>query len=80
MDFPAWAASPTPRFPVTAFSGELQHLFRSRYLNLQTGAGYFSFDRKDDTTIEFPGSEPFRSVTDQDLQHFNVYGTRTSTS
>ena len=59
--------------PQMAFSAELQHLFRSRYLSLRTGAGYVGVDREDDTTIGFPGSEPFRSVTDQDLQHFNVY-------
>ena len=61
------------KIPETAFSVELQHLFRSRYLNLQTGAGYFGVDSKEDTTIGFPGSEPFRSVTDLDLQHFNGY-------
>ena len=61
------------KIPETAFSVELQHLFSSRYLNLQTGAGFFGVDSKDDTTIRFPGSEPFREVTDLDLQHFNVY-------
>jgi tetratricopeptide (TPR) repeat protein len=61
------------KVPQTAFSVELQHLFRLRYLNLRTGAGYVGVDRKDDTTIGFPGSEPFRSVTDQDLQHVNAY-------
>ena len=68
-------ASSTPRFPKRAFSVELQHLFRSRYLNLQTGAGYVGVDRKDDTTIGFPEPDPIeiQSVTDQDLQHFNVY-------
>ncbi|MGH2362367.1 MAG: TonB-dependent receptor domain-containing protein, partial [bacterium] len=63
------------KFPQTAFSGEPQHLFRSRYLNLRTGAGYVGVDRKDDTTFRSPGPDPFeiRSVTDQDLQAFNVY-------
>jgi tetratricopeptide (TPR) repeat protein len=63
------------KFPQTAFSGELQHLFRSRYLNLRTGAGYVGVDRKDDTTTRIPGPDPIeiRSVTDDDLQHFNAY-------
>ena len=63
------------KFPQTAFSGELQHLFRSRYLNLRTGAGYVGVDRKDDTTVGIPGPDPIeiRSVTDEDLQHFNAY-------
>jgi tetratricopeptide (TPR) repeat protein len=63
------------KFPQTAFSGELQHLFRSRYLNLRTGAGYVDVDRKDDTTFRFPGPDPIeiRSVTDEDLQAFNAY-------
>ena len=63
------------KVPQTAFSGELQYLFRSRYLNLRTGAGYVGVDRKDDTTIRIPGPDPIeiRSVTDEDLQHFNAY-------
>ena len=61
------------KIPETAFSVELQHLFRSRYLNLQTGGGFFGVDRKEDVTFGFPGSESFQSVTDTDLQHFNAY-------
>ena len=72
-DFPEPGGSIDIKAPETAFSVELQHLFRSRYLNLQTGGGSFGVDSKEDLTIGFPGSEPFRSVTDLDLQHFNVY-------
>jgi tetratricopeptide (TPR) repeat protein len=72
-DFPEPGGFIDANVPETAFGVELQHLFRSRYLNLQSGAGYFGVDRKEDLTFGFPGSEPFRSVTDQDLQHFNVY-------
>ena len=61
------------KVPETAFSVELQHLFSSRYLNLQTGGGFFGVDSKEDATFGSPGFEPFRSVTDLDLQHFNVY-------
>ena len=59
--------------PETAFSVELQHLFSSRYLNLQTGGGFFGVDGKENATIGIPGSEPFREVTELDLQHFNGY-------
>ena len=63
----------TSRFPKLLSASSSSIFSRSRYLNLQTGAGYFGVDSKEDTTIGFPGSEPFRSVTDLDLQHFNVY-------
>ena len=57
-DFPEPGGFIDFKIPETAFSVELQHLFRSRYLNLQTGGGYFGVDSKDDTTIGFPGPEP----------------------
>ena len=74
-DFPEPGGFQDVKVPETAFSVELQHLFRSRYLNLQTGAGYFGVDRKEDVTFGFPGPDPIevQSVTDTDLQHFNVY-------
>ncbi|MGH9895140.1 MAG: TonB-dependent receptor domain-containing protein, partial [bacterium] len=72
-DFPVAGGFIDSKIPETAFSVELQHLFRSRYLNLQTGGGSFGVDGKEDLTITSPGSEPFRLVTDLDLQHFNVY-------
>ncbi|MGH9892362.1 MAG: TonB-dependent receptor domain-containing protein, partial [bacterium] len=63
------------KVPETAFTTELQHLFRSRYLNVQTGAGYFGVDRREHLTLGFPGPDPIeiRSVTGLDLQHFNAY-------
>jgi len=74
-DFPERGSFADFKVPENAFSVELQHLFRSRYLNLQTGAGYFGFDRKDDVTFRLPGPDPIeiQSVTDRDLQHFNAY-------
>ena len=35
----------------SAFGAELQHLFRSRYFNLTSGAGYFDIDGRIDTTF-----------------------------
>ncbi|MGH8604468.1 MAG: TonB-dependent receptor domain-containing protein, partial [Gammaproteobacteria bacterium] len=74
-DFPERGSFTDIKVPKNAFSVELQHLFRSRYLNLQTGAGYFGVDRKEDVTFGFPGPDPIevQSVTDQDLQHINAY-------
>jgi tetratricopeptide (TPR) repeat protein len=74
-DFPERGSSIDFKVPENAFSVELQHLFRSRYLNLQTGGGYFDVDSKGDVTSRFPGPDPIESesVIDQDLQHFNAY-------
>ncbi|MBA3570905.1 MAG: TonB-dependent receptor, partial [Pyrinomonadaceae bacterium] len=74
-DFPEPGGFQDAKFLEAAFSVELQHLFHSRYLNLQTGAGYFGSDRKDDVTFGFPGPDPIeaQSVTDKDLQHINAY-------
>ena len=74
-DFPEPGSFTDFKFPERAFNVELQHLFRSRYLNLQTGAGYFGVDRKQDVTFGFPGPDPIeiQSVTDRDLQHLNAY-------
>lgn len=74
-DFPDPGGFTDIKLPKNAFSVELQHLFRSRYLNLQTGAGYFGVDRKRDVTVRLPGPDPIeiQSVTDRDLQHFNTY-------
>jgi tetratricopeptide (TPR) repeat protein len=66
--------------PESAYSGELQHLFRSRYVNLTSGIGYFDINGRMDTTIGFDipppeGPGPFESFEplSTDLQHINVY-------
>jgi tetratricopeptide (TPR) repeat protein len=61
-----------------AFGVELQHLFRSRYVNLRTGAGYVDIDGALETTVGFgPPRVPFNinveSVTKTQIGHFNVY-------
>ncbi|MGH8531763.1 MAG: FecR domain-containing protein [Gammaproteobacteria bacterium] len=70
-DFPEPGSLTEVKVPERAFSVELQHLFRSRYLSLQTGAGYFGVDRKDVVTFGFPGPDPM--VIHGDLQHVNAY-------
>jgi outer membrane receptor protein involved in Fe transport len=57
-----------------ALSGELQYLFRSEYINIVSGAGYFDIDRKEEQTLSviFP---PFtiEETFDKDVNHANVY-------
>jgi tetratricopeptide (TPR) repeat protein len=72
-DFPDPGSFSVFHVPETAFGAELQHLFRSRYVNLRTGAGYFDVQREQRVTFGFPGIDPIRFVTDADLQHANVY-------
>jgi tetratricopeptide (TPR) repeat protein len=68
--------------PIDAFSGELQHLFRSRYFNLTTGLGYFKINGKVTTTLGFdfppppfgPGpTEVQVAKTNIGLHHVNGY-------
>jgi tetratricopeptide (TPR) repeat protein len=59
-----------------ALGGEIQHLYRSQYLNLRTGAGYFNVDGKikGEIDTEFPPPfDVFKSKTSDDLEHTNVY-------
>ena len=63
--------------PETAFSIELQHLFRSRFLNLTSGTGYFDINGRVDqvTGLDLPppiGPE-ISSTASTDLDHFNAY-------
>lgn len=61
-----------------AFSGEVQHLFRSSYVNLRTGVGYFDIDGAIDSTIEFgpprsPVPRQITGTTKTQLHHVNAY-------
>jgi tetratricopeptide (TPR) repeat protein len=59
-----------------SMSAELQYLFRSRYVNLVGGTGYFNIDSKRLVTVVFnQPSGPFTSSTprDLDVNHTNVY-------
>ncbi len=75
-DFPEHGSSIDFKIPENAVSFELLHLFRSRHLNLQTGAGYFGLDSEEDVAVGRPGPAPVetRSMTSQDIQHVNAYG------
>jgi tetratricopeptide (TPR) repeat protein len=61
--------------PQTALGVELQHLFRSRWFNLTTGAGFFHVDGEFTSTIGLAGPEPIvtTSTASTDLEHINTY-------
>ena len=62
--------------PQSAFSTELQHLFRWSWLNLTTGAGYFNINgklRTTSVTILPPPFDIISTVTDAGVQHANAY-------
>jgi tetratricopeptide (TPR) repeat protein len=74
--------------PAKALSGEVQHLFRSQYVNLVSGLGYFNIDAEFNTTLDFrsiviPRPPPLppliipaqRTTTNEidDIRHTNVY-------
>jgi tetratricopeptide (TPR) repeat protein len=62
-----------------ALGGELQHLFRSRYINLTSGVGYFDTDAALQQLVRFgppitPGFiRDVPSTTNLITRHFNVY-------
>jgi len=64
----------------SAYSGELSYLFRSHYVDIVSGAGYFYIDHKITTTdrLIWPGPPPidfgtFPSGLDKDIDHYNIY-------
>ena len=67
-------------FDDSAYSGELQHLFRSQHFDIVSGGGYFYIDQNIDFTdsLVWPGPPPidfgkFKSKLDQDIDHYNIY-------
>jgi tetratricopeptide (TPR) repeat protein len=57
-------------------SVELQHLFRSHYINLTSGIGYFDLSREGITSIEFVPPldvSNFSDRADLDARHINAY-------
>jgi tetratricopeptide (TPR) repeat protein len=65
----------------TAYTSELQHLFRSQYVNTVAGGGYFHIKQNIDLLDEFyyptisPGDFLFDAPDklDYDINHYNVY-------
>jgi len=63
---------------VDSISAELQHLFRSRYVNVTTGGGYFDVRGRTKTSLTFdlpfpPFTFEAASKSPIDHEHYNVY-------
>ena len=58
-----------------AYGNELQYLFRSQYLNVVTGVGYFNIDgkAKDNFEIGPPPIFQFQDKASLDFKHYNAY-------
>jgi tetratricopeptide (TPR) repeat protein len=70
----------TSDFDDKAYSSELQHLFRSQYLDVVSGGGYFYIDQSADFSdnLVWPGPPEidfgtFPSSLDQETDHYNAY-------
>jgi Tfp pilus assembly protein PilF len=63
--------------PEESYSSEVQHLFRSQYVDLVSGVGYFDIDGRIDATtfLSFlpPPFNVVRDSTSTDLEHLNLY-------
>lgn len=62
--------------PEDAFSGEGQYLFRSKYVDVVSGVGYFSINGQIDTTVSTilpPPFDKFKGEQSTDLNHTNLY-------
>lgn len=71
-----WIKDARIRRPEDAFSGEGQHLFRSQYVDLVSGVGYFDISGEIDTTVLTIFPPPLDRVVNQlstDLRHTNLY-------
>lgn len=58
------------------FSGEMQYLFRSQYVNVTSGIGQFSVNREQRLKLEFPPPDDFLNfsdIADLSAEHTNAY-------
>ena len=75
-DAPGFISLIDVKRPEDAWSGEVQHLYRSRYVDLVSGLGYFDIDGRLDSTIETsfpPPDDIFAESVSTDLKHTNLY-------
>jgi tetratricopeptide (TPR) repeat protein/opacity protein-like surface antigen len=73
-DEPPFAVSLAIEEPnLEGYSGELQHLFRSRFINITSGLGHFSVHREQVLTIDFGFPPPLVDIADLDAEHTNLY-------
>jgi hypothetical protein len=59
-----------------SYGGEIQHLFRSRYLNIVGGTGYFYINAEQDLGLTLrigPRTITVRGTSSEDVNHTNLY-------
>jgi len=56
-----------------AYSGELEYLLRTQYINVVTGAGYIKLKREDDVFVDIFGFPFARTTLDLDVDHTNLF-------
>ena len=73
----SFVSSIDEKFPSQqSHSSEIQHQFRSQFVNLTSGAGYFNINAKREQMIAFdPAFEipAIENTTGEDVKHYNVY-------
>lgn len=73
----SFVSSMDEKFPdQQAMNGEVQHLFRSKSVNLTSGVGYFNINATREQSIGFDpafGFPPLQSTTGEDAEHVNLY-------
>ena len=73
----SFITSISDKFPnQRSISGEVQHLFRSKYVNLISGIGYFHIDAQEKLLLDFDpmlGIPPYLDTSPQDVRHTNIY-------
>lgn len=72
-DFPFPSALFSAHIPETAAGAEVQHLYRSERINLQTGGGLIDVNGRMDLAFRFPDAPSSLSSTGTDLRHSNGY-------
>ncbi|MDP2157845.1 MAG: TonB-dependent receptor, partial [Nitrospirota bacterium] len=59
----------------SSFSGEIQHLLRTQYAEITSGAGYLSTKQRTETTMEnpFPPPAAFTEKAESNITYKNIY-------
>jgi len=63
------------KYEADAYSAELQHLFRWKFIKTVIGAGYFSIDSKENFifVLDFPPPTAIPDIIKRDIDHTNLY-------
>ena len=63
------------KYEADAYSAELQHLFKWKFIKTVIGAGYFNIDSKENFVFvfDFPPPTPIPDFIKRDIDHTNLY-------